>query len=1065
MDSSLDSNNESSIQHIANDIKHSLVSDIINICKTNLSETGPSREAASICMSALLTRPDMENSHLNSFMMWSMEILESWLNLSPQDRSCLSFKYFEILGILHCLFQIFKLGHRFKLLCFGTKLLTICLQLSDTLNQTTTRKLLTKLIQRIGMNFLIPRIAAWRYMRGSRSLVLTTSHHNRSLGTSQLQTIEIQNDNDLIDDDFAMSAELESVFDKLINSLHDTDTVVRWSAAKGIGRITMRLSKELAADIIDAIIDCFSDLNADSNWHGGCLALAELSRRGLLLPDRLNVVIPFVEKAIQFDILKGQHSIGSHVRDAACYVCWAFSRAYSPMVMEPYIESLTTSLLTTALFDREVNCRRAASAAYQETVGRQGDQSIKNGIEIITIADYFSVGNRVNCYTNIAFTVAKLNKNLQQSFLHHLEMSKINHWDKQIRILAAKSMSLLVLIDFDSSQIILKSLISKCTAANVNLRHGSILATAEVLFEIISNGCNIPISLQSEIVDIVSVINKERLYRGRGGEQIREAVCLLIENIAKSKLTIPTKLQVLYVESLNDHLRQPHQNVQLAAQSALREFLYAYFSYGPYGDPSDRLQKLTVLKYLEGLESDPNASVTRGYALALGVLPLRLAAYPEGRLLQILICLTNATASSKKVGGEYDANTCSNSLSALIELTERVFETSLFTFSHIHLVFEVLFNASEDYSIDKRGDTGSWCRILSLRGMERFVYAYTRKSKRFQTEDSLSHCVDTSYGNASISKVIASSIDSTTVEVFYPRKSLGDILSNSSGTKFIIKNGVKYGNNFQFSENCIESYISDIELSSALCSNIFSIILKQLSEKLDAVREVAGNVLSSLISAIINGEIFIIVPDRQLIEDTLYQCSEIVAIMDNSKIIPNNLNWSKPNHVYPFVCLLLQSEFYFYPILSGLILSAGGLTESISKISTQSLLKYCDSIKDNKHKINSMSCSLIKLLNENRKKDRVIIPTLKTIEILIRNGVFSSSETETISAFSLALYDTLMVESKSTNIVKLCAILDLYIHILALCRDSLRYKLIDNILAMTTHSYPRVRKCKLLFIN
>jgi len=28
---------------------------------------------------------------------------------------------------------------------------------------------------------------------------------------------------------------------------------------------------------------------------------------------------------------------GSNVRDAACYVCWAFARAYDPTVMFPYI--------------------------------------------------------------------------------------------------------------------------------------------------------------------------------------------------------------------------------------------------------------------------------------------------------------------------------------------------------------------------------------------------------------------------------------------------------------------------------------------------------------------------------------------------------------------------------------------------------------------------------------------------------------------------------------------------------------------------------------------------------
>ena len=54
----------------------------------------------------------------------------------------------------------------------------------------------------------------------------------------------------------------------------------------GVGRVTSRLPKELADDVVDSLLQLFSLRETDGAWHGGCLALAELARRGLLLPQR-----------------------------------------------------------------------------------------------------------------------------------------------------------------------------------------------------------------------------------------------------------------------------------------------------------------------------------------------------------------------------------------------------------------------------------------------------------------------------------------------------------------------------------------------------------------------------------------------------------------------------------------------------------------------------------------------------------------------------------------------------------------------------------------------------------
>lgn len=53
---------------------------------------------------------------------------------------------------------------------------------------------------------------------------------------------------------------------------------IRWSAAKGIGRVTDRLSAEFCDEIVENILTSFSARESSCTWNGGCLALAELGK-------------------------------------------------------------------------------------------------------------------------------------------------------------------------------------------------------------------------------------------------------------------------------------------------------------------------------------------------------------------------------------------------------------------------------------------------------------------------------------------------------------------------------------------------------------------------------------------------------------------------------------------------------------------------------------------------------------------------------------------------------------------------------------------------------------------
>lgn len=52
--------------------------------------------------------------------------------------------------------------------------------------------------------------------------------------------------------------------------------VYRWSAAKGVGRVTARLPKELADEVVGSVLELLGPRENDAAWHGGCIALAEL---------------------------------------------------------------------------------------------------------------------------------------------------------------------------------------------------------------------------------------------------------------------------------------------------------------------------------------------------------------------------------------------------------------------------------------------------------------------------------------------------------------------------------------------------------------------------------------------------------------------------------------------------------------------------------------------------------------------------------------------------------------------------------------------------------------------
>ncbi len=73
-------------------------------------------------------------------------------------------------------------------------------------------------------------------------------------------------------------------------------------------------------------------------------------------------------------------------------------------------------------------------------------------------------------------------------------------------------------------------------------------------------------------------------------------------------------------------------------------------------------------------------------------------------------------------------------------------------------------------------------------------------------------------------------------------------------------------------------------------------------------------------------------------------------------------------------------------MLLGFIVSAGGLTESTMKAASDSLLGYVAEIKDSEQDMDGFLGCLVRVLEENKRKERVIGPFLVALDQILSCG-------------------------------------------------------------------------------
>uniref|UniRef100_A0A8C1MYQ6 Tubulin-specific chaperone D n=1 Tax=Cyprinus carpio TaxID=7962 RepID=A0A8C1MYQ6_CYPCA len=658
--------------------RESIMDRILAVAKSFLRVSDKSRDAASVLVSKFVTRPDVKLKRLGDFLDWCLTTISQTSEITMEGTVTLD-------GALQSLAQLFKHGKRDDFLQYAPTVLQ-CLnqkRIAES-NQATLRKLGVKVVQRLGLTFLKPRLAKWRYQRGSRSLAVNLA---QSSVTGSVEATKTDLESVSQEEDYDIPEDVENIIEQLLVGLKDKETIVRWSSAKGIGRVTGRLPKQLADEVVESVLECFSFQETDNAWHGGCLAFAELGRRGLLLPSRLSDVVPLIIRALTYDEKRGACSLGSNVRDAACYVCWAFARAYEPSELKPYVNQIASALVIATVFDRNITCRKAASVNILSPQG-----TFPHGIDIVTAADYFTVGNVNNCYLTISVYIAGFEE-YTKPLIDHLVHMKVNHWDGVIRELATKALhNLTAQAPEYMANTVLPQLLPMATGMDLHRRHGAILACAEIthaLYEIATQKNRLHPTKQQNRDPVIAFLHPDLVF-----SCLFFSVCGLIEKLSLSKM--PFKDDPVISEST-----KPLYISLMGVFLGVHVLLAIYCLFTSICCHTDQL----VSQYLSALMS-PEVLTRCGCALALGSLPPFMI---RGKLQKVRLHNVSSAQVSRR-----DAATAMSQVCVAVGVCAQGSPDRVLCEGNIRPVYEALLGCMNDYSMDSRGDVGAWVRAAAM---------------------------------------------------------------------------------------------------------------------------------------------------------------------------------------------------------------------------------------------------------------------------------------------------------------------------------------------------------------
>lgn len=458
----------------------SLASRVLAVIIHFIGSATKEQDAASKLLVRLATRPDMQRLHLpTSLVSWALQVLASpTLQQSSSLHTFLGPLRF-LVGMTVTPDSLETSGLIPSIYAAGKKLMDDAL-FAFLKSSAVTKKLVIKLFRNVALLSLQPTSGALEGFFGANDV-------------------------------------LEDTIDYLLQSLGDRDTPVRFAASKALSLIILRLDPDFAHEVVQAVLDSMKEdmprslLETDFStvdplrWHGLTLTLAHALFRRSASPAQLVEIVNALLLALTFE-QRGTtgSSLGSNIRDAACFGIWSLSRRYSTAELlsvdasdiraedgvshadNSVIQLVAVHLLLSACLDPAGNIRRGSSAALQELIGRHPDQ-VKHGIPLVQVVDYHAVGLRQRAVVDVAHGASSLDPLYRKSLLMALlKWRGIGSPDVVSREMAAASIGRLCK---DQPPLfveeIMGPLLHSLSLSNLDVEycHGSLLAVSKIVDE------------------------------------------------------------------------------------------------------------------------------------------------------------------------------------------------------------------------------------------------------------------------------------------------------------------------------------------------------------------------------------------------------------------------------------------------------------------------------------------------------------------------------------------------------------------------------------------------------